>query len=231
MKKYKHIFFDLDRTLYDFDRSSYLTFEELYEVYELEKKGIKSFEKFFNTYMKINVELWEKYRRGEIEKAFLNVHRFHLTFMEFGIDDNTLAAKFANQYLALAPLKQTLFPGAIETLEYLKDKYVLHIITNGFEEVQAIKIKANGLKKYFQTITTSEEAGVKKPFEGIFRLAFEKSGAKAEESLMIGDDIEVDIVGAKNVGMDQMFFNNNGNSYNDEATYEIRDMKEIIGVL
>jgi len=224
MNKYKHIFFDLDRTLYDFDKSSYQTFEELYKVFTLKERGVTSIEKFYDTYTKINTELWEKYRKGEMEKAFLNVHRFYLTFMEFGIENNTLAEKFANQYLALAPLKQTLFPGAIEVLESLKGRYNLHIITNGFEEVQETKIEANGLKKFFKTITTSEEAGVKKPSEGIFLFAFEKANARADESIMIGDDFEVDILGAKNVGMDQIFFNNNGYSFKDEATFEVMKM-------
>ena len=231
MKKYKHIFFDLDRTLYDFDKSTHDTFLELFNKFNLYEKGVKPFERFFQTYSKINLELWDQYRKEKIEKAFLNVHRFYLTLKEFDVDDRDLAARFANDYLALSPLKKCLFPGVMKTLEYLSDKYRLHIITNGFEEVQTEKIKANGLNKYFTTVTTSEEAGVKKPFKEIFLYALQKADAKPEESLMIGDDIAVDILGAKSIGMDQMFFNNDDIPHNNEITFEVKGMEEIIEVL
>ena len=231
MKKYKHLFFDLDHTLYDFERSTFETLSELCEEYNLANKGIPQFKYFYNRYLEINLRFWGQYRKGKIEKAFLNAERFHVTFQEFGIDNRDFAEKFANEYLANAPLKNTLFPHAHETLDYLQENYILHLITNGFEEVQEKKIDTTGLRKYFKTITTSEEAGVKKPDPAIFHFALSKADAVAEESLMIGDNLEVDILGAKNVGMDQMFFNVDKIPHDGEITFEISGLKEIIGLL
>jgi len=231
MKKYKHLFFDLDHTLYDFEQSTYETLNELCDKYSLANKGIPIFKFFYGRYLDINDRFWGQYRKGKIEKEFLNVERFHVTFQEFGIDDRGFAEKFANEYLDNAPMKNTLFPNAHETLDYLQDKYILHLITNGFEEVQEKKINTTDLRKYFKTITTSEEAGVKKPDPAIFHYALSKADALAEESLMIGDNLEVDILGAKNVGMDQMFFNVGKISHNAEVTFEINNLDEIMKLL
>lgn len=228
MKKYTHIFFDLDHTLYDFEKSTYETIYELCEKYHLANKGIPMFKYFYQRYKEINDRYWGQYRKGKITKAFLNVERFHTTFKEFGIDDRDFAETFANEYLANAPLKNTLFPDVHEVLQYLKNKYSLHMITNGFEEVQEKKIKTTGLRKYFKTITTSEEAGVKKPDIEIFNYALKKAGANPIESLMIGDNIEVDIIGAKNAGLDQILFNIDNKTHNGDITFEISHMKEIM---
>ncbi len=229
--KYRHLFIDLDRTLYDFDLSTRETFLELFDKFGLYERGVSPFEKFFELYQKKNVALWEKYRRGEITKRFLNVHRFHITLLEFGIDDRAFAGRFASDYTHLSPRKKALFPNVIEVLEYLHKKYTLHIITNGFEEVQEIKIKANELDKYFTTITTSEEAGSKKPSKEIFKYALKKAGAIAEDSLMIGDDLEVDIEGARKIGIDGLFCNFDNLSHNSQITFEVKEFAEIRGIL
>jgi len=231
MKKYKHLFFDLDHTLYDFERSTYETLNELCEKYNLANKGIPQFKYFYVRYLEINDRFWGKYRQGKISKAFLNVERFHVAFQEFGIDNRDFAGNFANEYLDNAPLKNTLFPRAHEVLAYLQDKYTLHLITNGFEEVQEKKINTTDLRKYFKTITTSEEAGVKKPDPAIFHYALAKADSVVEESLMIGDNLEVDILGAKNVGMDQMLFNIDRIPHNGSVTFEISKLEEIMGFL
>lgn len=225
--KYKHIFIDLDRTLYDFDRSTRITFLELFEKFKLERNGVYDFDAFLTLYKKNNVELWAKYRDGKIRKKFLNVERFHKTLLHFGIDDRAFAGRFASEYLQKSPLNKALFPGTREAIEYLSKKYVLHVITNGFDEVQRVKMKANALNSYFKTVTTSEEAGAKKPSEKIFILAMVKSSAAADESLMIGDDYDVDIMGAKNVGMDQMLVRHEGGKNGYECTYVIENFDEI----
>ncbi|MCF8369770.1 MAG: YjjG family noncanonical pyrimidine nucleotidase [Bacteroidales bacterium] len=225
--KYRHIFIDLDRTLYDFDKSTRITFLELYDKFSLKQNGANDFDEFFELYKKNNVELWAQYREGKIKKKFLNVERFHVTLLHFGIDDRAFAGRFASEYLQKSPQNKALFPGAIEALEYLFNKYTLHIITNGFDEVQRVKMKSNDLNKYFKTITTSEEAGAKKPNEKIFHFAFALAQARAMESLMIGDDYEVDILGAKNVGMDQMWFLNDGDQTMEGSTYIINKLSEI----
>jgi putative hydrolase of the HAD superfamily len=231
MMKYKHIFIDLDRTLYDFDLSTRENFLELFDKFGLYERGVNPFDKFFELYLKNNVELWEKYRKGEISKRFLNVHRFHITLLEFGIDDRAFAGRFAADYLHLSPLKKALFPNVLEVLEYLQKKYILHIITNGFEEVQEIKIKANELDKYFTTITTSEEAGSKKPDPQIFKYALKKAGALPEESLMVGDDLEVDIEGAKTASLDGLFCNFDNLKHNGKVTFEVKSFAEIKEIL
>ncbi len=231
--KYRHIFFDLDRTLYDFDLSTRQTFYELYQKFNLEKNGVKDFDEFMTLYYANNLELWAQYRTGKIKKKFLNVERFHKTLLHFGIDDRAFAGRFASDYLIESPKKKTLFPGAVDAIEYLRKKYTLHIITNGFDEVQQVKMESNDLNKYFTTVTTSEEAGAKKPSEKIFIHALVKSGAAADESLMIGDDYDVDIAGAKNIGMDQMLFlpNGNGSGQTYECTYVINNFEEILQIL
>jgi len=229
--KYRHIFFDLDRTLYDFDKSSHHTFLDLFRAFNLHELGVKSFDSLFASYRRINMELWEQYKTGQMEKELLNVQRFYLTFLESGVDDRALAAKFASAYIRESPLKPFLFPYAKEALYYLYGKYKLHIITNGFEEVQREKLRANDLGKFFSTITTSEEAGVKKPFPEIFRYALQKAGAFPEESLMVGDDLEVDILGAKSIGMDQVFYNHDRMKHSETLTCEIYSLREMMELL
>ncbi len=228
--KYKHIFFDLDHTLYDFDRSTRLTFSELYKKFELQQNGVLDFDDFMKTYFEHNVRLWGDYREGKISKKFLNVERFHVTLLHYGIDDRAFAGRFADEYLQKTPLNKSLFPGAVEVLEYLKPKYKLHIITNGFEEVQKVKMESNDLNRFFDTVTTSEEAGARKPDKQIYHHAMSKAGARVEESIMIGDDPDVDILGARLVGMDQILFTNNGVSELEGCTYVIRHLTELIPI-
>ena len=228
--KYKHLFIDLDRTIYDFDKSTHDTFLELFDKFGLHERGVP-FDQFFELYKKNNVALWGKYREGKVTKKFLNVHRFDITFNQFGINDRAFAGRFASDYLLNSPLKKALFPNVREVLEYLKGKYTLHIITNGFEEVQKTKLEANDLNKYFATVTTSEEAQAKKPNKVIFELAFKKAKAKPEESLMIGDDLDVDILGARNVGMDQVYCNYENIPHNGQVTFEVREISEIKNTL
>jgi len=228
--KYKHLFIDLDRTLYDFDKSTYDTFLELFDKFGLHERGVP-FEEFFELYKKNNVKLWDQYREGTLTKKFLNVERFDITLKHFGLQDRAFAGRFASDYLINSPLKKALFPGVIEILEYLKPKYTLHIITNGFKEVQVTKLEANNLNKYFTTVTTSEEAKSKKPKRRIFEYAFNKAGAKAEESLMVGDDLEADILGAKSVGMDGIYCNYDRIPHNGEVTFEVSQFIEIKNIL
>ena len=229
--KYKHIFFDLDRTLWDFDTSARIAFGELFEKYKLNQKGVQSVDVLQNTYNLHNDRLWALYREGKIKKEILRGKRFLLTLKDFGIDDVILSEKIGQDYIAISPLRVALFPHAEEILQYLSPKYQLNLITNGFSEVQAIKLISSGLGKYFKVVVTSEEAGYKKPDERIFNYAFEKSGAKPGESIMIGDDFEVDVKGALAVGMDQVFFDPNKVFSQNGSTFYINDLKELEGIL
>jgi putative hydrolase of the HAD superfamily len=227
MKNYKHIFFDLDRTIWDFEQNAREAYHDIYEKYNLRHLGIASFEDFTQSYLKHNDRLWALYREGKIEKEYLMWRRFEMTLLEFGIDDKKLAEKIGLDYITISPRKTILFPNAYETLKYLYDRYPLHIITNGFEEVQHIKLKNSKLDVYFDHVITSEAAGCKKPDPCIFNFALKTVGTKPDECVMIGDDPEVDIAGAHALGIDTVFFNPKHIACNGNVTHEIFDLAEL----
>jgi putative hydrolase of the HAD superfamily len=229
-KQYTHIFFDLDRTIWDFDENAQDTFRDIYAKYKLEKI-FSNFDNFYNTYVKHNDQLWKLYREGKIEKSLLSYKRFAVTLEEFGVEDEELAKKIAADYIRISPTKKRLFPFAHETLEYLHKKYKMHIITNGFNEVQFTKLQNSKLDKYFSNVFTSEDAGAQKPNPLIFEKALKSTNATKEYCLMIGDDLEADIIGAKNVGLDQIFFNPNNKEHSELITFEIESLKELQEIL
>jgi putative hydrolase of the HAD superfamily len=230
MKNYTHIFIDLDRTLWDFEANALDTFKELFAKYNIDLI-CKDFDTFHETYRRINRQLWQLYRDGSIKKHILKYKRFYLTLKEFGKEDLELAKQMGEDYVNLSGNKTKLFPYTHEALSYLKKKYVLHVITNGFEEVQYKKIRNCNLEQYFANIITSEKAGVQKPHQQIFKYALDLANAKKQESLMVGDDVEGDIRGAKEFGIDQVYFNPEHKSYEIEATYEIHSLKQLTEIL
>lgn len=229
--QYKHLFFDLDRTLWDFETNANEALTELYEAHALKAKGIPSLSAFIENYKFHNELLWEKYRNGEVDKEVLRSSRFLLTLNDFQIDDSTLAAHLGDQYIRNCPLKTHVFPFTYEILEYLYKKYRLHIITNGFEEVQYIKLEQANILHYFEQVVTSEQVAVKKPHPDIFKHAMVKAFCKPEESLMIGDDLPVDILGAKAVGMGQVYFNPKQLDHAEPVTYEISCLSQLQEIL
>ena len=231
LKKYKHIFFDLDRTLWDFDAAAEVAFERIYEQYNLKSLGIPSAHEFHEVYHPLNEQLWELYREDKITKADLNRTRFLKPLEHYGIHDVELADHLSEDYVYWSPRIVRLVPGTMELLEYLKPKYHLHLITNGFEEVQDTKLTLSGMKPYFETLTVSEEVGVKKPNPEIFQYALRKAHATAEESLMIGDEMDVDIDGARAAGIDTVLFNPRGEKIEGERTFEVRNLLEIKQIL
>ena len=231
-KTYKHIFFDLDHTLWDFERNAEETKREMFEKFQLKDKGIESYERFRERYVGINQALWAMYREDKIEKEELNFRRFYDTLILFGITDRRLGENMAAAFIKGITSKTYLFPYTRELLDYLyQKKYHLHIITNGFEEVQYGKLQNSGLRKYFTTVITSEAAGSKKPDSEIFIYALREAGAKATESVMIGDDLEIDIAGARQVEIDQIFVNHNSTKHNAEVTMEVFSLDEIMKIL
>ena len=231
LKKYKHIFFDLDRTLWDFDAAAEVAFERIYEQYNLKSLGIPSAHEFHEVYHPLNERLWELYREDKITKADLNRTRFLKPLEHYGIHDVELADHLSEDYVYWSPRIVRLVPGTMELLEYLKPKYHLHLITNGFEEVQDTKLTLSGMKPYFETLTVSEEVGVKKPNPEIFQYALRKAHATAEESLMIGDEMDVDIDGARAAEIDTVLFNPRGGKIIGERTFEVRNLLEIKQIL
>ena len=226
-KKYKHLFFDLDRTLWDFEKSAVEAFEELFLKYKLDDLGIESAEAFHLIFSKHNNILWDLYREGKLEKEILMWKRFFDTLGEYGVEDEKLARALGNDYVYISPRKVNLLPHTMEILEYLHPRYQLHIISNGFIEVQEIKLSTSKMDRFFETLITSEKAGVKKPHPEIFEYALEKTGAQLSESLMIGDDYEVDILGARDVGMDQVFFDPTEDQTLNGCTFKIAALSEL----
>lgn len=231
MKPYRNLFFDLDRTIWDFDRNSYETLHELYQDLEIQTKTKTEFEIFFKKYTEINHLLWDLYRSEKISKEYLSIERFSLTLKHFGANDVWLAEEYAKSYLSVLPQKTLLFDGVIETLEKLKNTYRMHIITNGFQEVQYKKLTNSRIDKYFDCIITSENANSKKPESKIFLYALQEAGANSNNSIMIGDDIDVDIQGAKEVGMDQIFCNFDNTQAKAEATFTISSFLQLQEIL
>jgi putative hydrolase of the HAD superfamily len=227
MSAYRHLFFDLDRTLWDMERNARETLAELYEQYGLQARGIASSELFIEHYNRYNDLLWDRYRRRLIDKATLRALRFKQTLAHLGVHDPKLADQFDVDYISEAPKKKHLVPGTLELLDRLKDNFQLHIITNGFPEVQHHKIINGGLQRYFDVIITSEGCGYSKPDHRIYKHALKKSGGKKEEALMIGDDLLVDIIGAREAGWHQVFFNPAKGTHSETVTYEICELKEI----
>ncbi|WP_299524280.1 YjjG family noncanonical pyrimidine nucleotidase [uncultured Lutibacter sp.] len=202
--KIKHVFFDLDHTLWDFETNSDIAFETIFKAHKVDI----DLQKFLNYYRGINQNYWRLYRNEKITKEELRVGRLRDTFLKIKQQfDNELIDNLAIGYIDVLPNNNQLFDGAHEILEHLYVKYKLHIITNGFNEVQYKKLDNSGLSKYFDKIITSEAAGVKKPNSKIFKYALDLAEATSKESMMIGDNWEADVMGAINNGIDAIYFN------------------------
>ena len=230
MKRYKHVFFDLDETLWDFRRNSVETLHDLFGLYHLSGFGMDE-NQFIERYHHHNEIYWGQFRRGEISRTELRVIRFKTTLKEFELTDEALIKKMSENYLQILPSKKNLYEGTIDVLEYLKPKYSLHIITNGFEEVQQEKIKVSGLVPYFKYIITSERAGSLKPNREIFLYALDIANASVADSIFIGDSIEADMRGAIGVGMDCVLFNPEQMDHRENVAFEIRDLAELKKIL
>ena len=231
MKGIRHVFFDLDNTIWDFEKSSTATLSELYVKYNLDQLGVPSFEIFLAAYKHRNELLWEQYRLGTIDKATLRDKRFAFTFWDMGLDPESAPFGLADDYITLGPHRSHLFPHAHETLAYLQSKYTLHIITNGFVEAQVIKMQAADLNRYFSEVIISEHTGYRKPDIRIFKYSMEKAGAAAEECVMIGDGLEVDVIGAQQAGWRAIYFNPKGIRHEAQPDAEIKGLMELTELL
>ena len=206
------IFFDLDHTLWDFDKNSNLTFIKIFKLNKLEI----DIDVFLEAYHPINTNYWNLYRKNKISKEKLRFYRLADTFKKLKIEvGDSMIKKLSFDYIDYLSDFNHLIPGAIEILEYLENKYSMHIITNGFKEVQKKKLEKSTIAKYFKTITISEEVGYKKPSPIIFDYALKKANAINSNSLMIGDSYQVDILGAINVGVNAILFNYHNIDPND----------------
>ena len=218
------VFFDLDHTLWDFDRNSALTFKKLFTDYKIDV----DLPSFLNAYTPINRAYWKLYREGIILKEELRYRRLQATFdsVQYRISLD-LVDTLADGYVEHLSSFDNLLPNALEILEYLKPKYKLHIITNGFQEIQNKKLNNSNIMDYFDQVVNSEMAGVKKPDPHIFKMALERAGAVPQRSLMIGDDLEADILGAKAVGFKVLHYNQDQQARHNHCGI-INNLREIM---
>jgi putative hydrolase of the HAD superfamily len=228
MPQYKHLFFDLDHTLWDFDTNAKATLTELYSIFDLLKKINTPFEDFYPKYLFHNEVLWDRYHKGLISSDELKWKRMWRTLLDFKIADEPLAKELSGKFLEILPTQKILFPYTLEILDYLRGKnYTLHLITNGFEKTQWSKLNNSGLGGYFTHVITSETSNSLKPKKEIFDYAMGKANASRGESIMIGDNLEADIQGAMNAGMDSIFVNHINATTDIKPTYIITHLKEL----
>ncbi|HRI25722.1 MAG TPA: YjjG family noncanonical pyrimidine nucleotidase [Ferruginibacter sp.] len=228
MPLYKHLFFDLDHTLWDFDANAKETLAELYRIFSLDERIKTPFEDFYPSYLFHNEVLWDRYHKGLISADELKWKRMWRTMLDFKIADEPLARDLSAKFLEILPTQKRLFPYTIEILDYLSEKkYTLHLITNGFEKTQWNKLNNSGLDSYFTHVITSEASNSLKPKKEIFEFAMNKAGASLRESIMIGDNLDADIQGAINAGMDSVFVNHINAVPAIKPTYTVTHLKEL----
>ena len=226
--KYRHLFFDLDHTLWDFESNAKESLGELYKTFELDRKLIMHFEEFYETYSKHNNILWDRYQKGYVSSEDLKWKRMWRTLLDYKIADEGLAKQMSVHFLEILPTKKKVFEYTFEILDYLTRKnYQIHIITNGFEKTQWSKLNNSNLSKYFNHVITSEISNSVKPKKEIFEYALNKTDASIEECIMIGDNLDADIQGAINAGMDTIFVNHIGAKCHLNPTYTIYHLREL----
>lgn len=219
----RHIFFDLDHTLWDFDKNSGLAFNSIFQKHKI----MVQLEDFLAVYTPINENYWKLYREDKVTKEDLRYGRLKESFdgLKINVTD-TQIDQLSIDYIDHLPNHNHLLEGAMEILGYLSSTYKLHIITNGFKEVQHRKLESSGILKYFTTITTSEDVGVKKPHPKIFETALKHAEATVGESIMIGDNLEADIIGAQKLGMRAILYNYYKSEFS-ENYHQVLEMKEL----
>jgi putative hydrolase of the HAD superfamily len=230
--KYQHLFFDLDHTLWDFDANAMETLTDLYALHNLEQMGVKPFEVFYRKYLYHNEMLWEQYHNGKITADDLKWKRMYRTLLDFKIGSEPLAKEISAGFMEILPTKKNVFEHTFEILDYLLSKnYKLHLITNGFEKTQWSKLNNSGLAKYFTHVITSEASNSLKPKKEIFEFAVAKAGTTLSETIMLGDNLDADIKGAMDAGMDTIFVNHINVTTHLQPTHTITHFKQLEAIL
>jgi len=227
----RHLFFDLDKTLWDFERNSREVIEDMFLQRDLASVISDDFPNFFKVYEQVNKQLWAQLREGEIDKAYLRANRFHLSMLEFGYDNAALGQQLDKDYLEKTPAKKNLIAYSIPVLKLLSQRYRMHIITNGFDDVQHFKLENCGLKPFFDVVVTSDRANAHKPERAIFDLAMRLSGARPDNAVMIGDDAEVDVQGALSAGMHAIWFNQEHREHSTGDFLQVKCLSELLHLL
>lgn len=230
MPSYKHILFDLDHTLWDFEKNATEALYELYASYSLADHNFSA-EKFCEIFHQVNYHLWHLHQTGDYDQARLRADRFKMIFAQLGMADHDMPLDIADAYLQLCPSKPYVFPHTYDMLEYLQSRYHLHIVTNGFSDVQWVKLNSARLTPYFTQVVTSDDAGYRKPHPGIFNHILERIAASPAECVMIGDNLDTDIAGARAVGIDCIFFNPKETPHEAIINHEIHCLSQLQGIL
>ncbi|WP_018675467.1 YjjG family noncanonical pyrimidine nucleotidase [Riemerella columbina] len=226
--KIRHIFFDLDNTLWDHRKNAQLTLQKLFSEYNIQDKLSISFEEYHSVYHTINEDLWAKIRDGIIDKDTLRKHRFYDVFLHFGLDDFELAQTFEHQFLDEIIEYNELVEGTVPLLNYLKDKgYTLHILSNGFQEVTRRKLTGSKIEHYFETVTSADEIGLRKPHPEIFQFALNKAHAEEQNTYFIGDDWIADALGARDFGLPVLFFDVFDEGFSETGIINIKTLSEV----
>jgi putative hydrolase of the HAD superfamily len=232
MKKYTHIFFDLDHTLWDFERNSEEVLRELFVELGINTLGNFHFQDFIGHFRRIHHQLWDLYNHHQIDRQTIRSQRFELIRQALNVSENPIFEQLNEVYMELCPKKPHLMPYAAEILAYLaKKNYHLHIISNGFEGIQRVKMESSGILHYFSNIITSESSAARKPSKEIFDFALKESNARVQDALMIGDNLTTDIGGANNAGLDVIFYNPQKLTHKAKVTFEISDLAQIEDIL
>ena len=231
--KYKDLFVDFDDTLYDTHGNSVIALRETFEAFSLER-WFPDPQTFYDAYWLANIDLWTRYSRGEITRDYLIVERFRRPLSEGrGLEiTEALCLEMSDRFLEYCATKSGLVEGAHELMDYLKGRgYRMHMTSNGFHEVQYKKLAASGLSDYFDTIILSEDAGANKPSKAFFDYALAKSGASVDTTMMIGDNLQTDIIGARDMGLDTILFNRWDIPPSDIPTHTVAALREIMQIL
>lgn len=231
MRRYKHLFFDLDHTLWDYASNSGEALTEMFSLLSLQEV-CQTPGSLVESFCRHNEWVWAEYKNDRMNKNVLRTRRFELVLEDFGISDPAFASRMNDVFLSLMPLKTVLIQGAWELMEYLESlKYKMYIVTNGFTKVQVQKLDSSGLKRFISRMFSSEQIGYNKPKPQIFEWALKSANARKNESLMIGDELVADISGARKFGIDQVYYNPLALPHNEAVTYEIRSLLELKEIL
>jgi YjjG family noncanonical pyrimidine nucleotidase len=231
-KTYQHLFFDLDHTLWDFEQNAHDCLIDIYENFNLKALGVEDITLFCEKFSEANHHYWALLERKEITSDQLRRSRFKTAFANVGVEiDEIFGLEINDFFLQLLPHKKALIEGAIQLLDYLKPKYQLHILSNGYTELQTQKMSSAGILPYFDALITVDKAKAMKPDRAIFDYALTTANAITSNSLMIGDNYEADIKGAINADFDTVFYNPAGQKTIEKPTFDIRKLEEIMGFL
>lgn len=229
---YQHIFFDLDHTIWDFDKNSFEAFEKMFHHLKIESILNIRFHAFHQTYLKHNQYYWDLYAKGGINQDDLKWKRMSETLHDYGLSDDHQAKIMSHTYLMYLPQCTNLYPYTREVLEYLtQKKYKLHIISNGFEHTQHLKLKHSKLDSYFKNILTSERCGYIKPDAKIFQLGMNEANTSKEYCVMIGDSPEADLQGAFNAGITSVYMDHHRKETSVPYNHRIHSLKELENIL